>query len=133
MEHHRTYTSYDIKINPKSYNYDGTGMQVIFLSNCMRNPVNIFNLNKSLQDGLSKETNVVYHPAVKSSTDHAKLPEFNHGNESTTAAHYISLQNPVDHKETKDIKEEITIEDIAPGLSTEICNKDVTTETYYKC
>ena len=92
---------------------------------------------------MDKETNVDYHPAVNQDglrsevkidrTDHAKLPEFKHGKESTTTADYISLQNPVYNRETRDIKEQITIEDIAPGLSTEICNKDVTTETYYRC
>ena len=142
LEPQRTYTSYDKKIYPKTYNYEATGMQVIFLSNCIRNPIKIFNLNKRLQDELSMERNVVYHPAVNQEglrsedkidhTDQAKLPEYKHGNESNTTADYISFQNPVDHEETRDIKEEIIIEDIAPGLSTEICNKDIRTETYYR-
>ena len=142
LEPQRTYTFYDKKVFAKAYNYEATGMQVIFLSNCIRNTIKIFNLNKRLQDELSKERNVVYHPTVNQEglrsedkiddTDQAKLPEFKHGNESTTSADYISLENPVDHKETMDIKEEIIIEDIAPGLSTEICNKDITTETYYR-
>ena len=57
LEYQRTYTSYGKKIYHKSYNYKATGIQVIVLSNCMRNPVNIFNLNKSLQDDLSKKKN----------------------------------------------------------------------------
>ena len=55
LEHQRTYTCYDKKIYPKSYNYEGTGMNVIFMSKCMRNPVKIFNVNKSLQDELSRK------------------------------------------------------------------------------
>ena len=142
LEHQRTDTSYGKKIYHSSYNYKATGMQVIVLSYCMRNPVNIFNLNKWLQDGLSNETNIVYHPTESEDelrsevkidrTDHVKLSEFRHGNDSNNTADYISLKNPVDHKESRDLREEISLEDIAPQLSTEICNKRITTETTYK-
>ena len=117
-------------------------MEVIVLSKCLRNPINIFHLNKRLQDELSKETNIVYHPTASQDglgsevkldhTDHAKLSEFKNGNESNTTADYISLKNYVDHKESRDLKEQISLEDISPQLSTEICNKSITTETSYK-
>ena len=182
LEHQRTYTSYGKKIYHKSYNYNETGMPVIVLSKCLRNPINIFNLNKSLKEELSKETNIVCHPTAsqdhetdhagnESNTtadyislknpvdhkgsrdlkeqisledispqlstetterDHANLSEFKNGNESNTISDYISLKNPVDHKESRDLKEQISLEDISPQLSTEICNKSITTETSYK-
>ena len=139
MEHQRTYTSYGKKIYHKSYNYNATGMQVIVLTKCLRNPRNIFHLNKSLQKELAEETNIVYHPTASQDglrsevkidhTDHAKLSEFKHSNESNTTADYILLKNHVDHKESRDLKEEIGLEDIAPQLSTEICNTSITTDT----
>ena len=142
LEPQRTYTSYGKKINHKSYNYEATGMQVIVLSKCMRTTVNNCNFNESLQDELSKETNIVYHPtAIQEGlrsdheidhTYHAKLSELNHGNESNTTANFISLQNPVPHKESRELKEKITLEDIAPQLSNEICNKSISTGTSYK-
>ena len=142
LEHQRTYTSYGIEIYHKSYNYNATGMQVIVLSNCMRTTVNIFNLIKNLKHELSKETNIVYHPSASQDgltsevkidhTDHAKLSEFKHGNDLNTTTDYISLKNPLDHKESRDLKEEISLEDIASRLSTEICNKHITTKTTYK-
>ena len=140
LEHQRTYTSYDKKIYHKSYKYNATGMPVIVLTKCLRNPLNIFHLNKILQKELSEETNIVYHPTASQDglrsevkIDHTdKLSVLEHGNESNTTTDYISLNNPVDHKESRDLKEQISLEDISPQLSTEICNKSITTETSYK-
>ena len=113
---------------------------MIVLTKCLRNPLNIFHLNKSLQKELSEETNIVYHPTDSQDgsrsevkIDHTdKLSVLKHGNESNTTADYISLNNPVDHKESRDLKEQISLEDISPQLSTENCNKSITTETSYK-
>ena len=145
MENRRLYHSYDKTIiNHDSYKYEETGMKVIHLSKCMRNSINIFKFNNSLQEALSQEKNIFHHPVLSRSTDieenadtsrsvnikkHSSSTIVTHDSEEVMSAgkHLESID-----AKKKELKQPTTMEDLALSLTPELCSSTVNTETSYK-
>ena len=146
MENRRLYHSYDKTIiNHDSYKYEETGMKVIHLSKCMRNSINIFKFNNSLQEALSQEKNIFHHPVLSRSTDieenadtsrsvnikkHSSSTAVTHDSEEVMSAgkHLESID-----AKKKELKQPTTMEDLALSLTPEqLCSSTVNTETSYK-
>ena len=144
MENRRVYNSYDkTTINHDSYKYEETGMKVIHLSKCMRNSINIFKFNNSLQEALSKEKNIFHHPVLSRSTDikenAAQSRSVNIENNSSGTTEIPDSEEVISagkHLESidankKELKQPTTMEDLALSLTPELCSSTVNTETSY--
>ena len=144
MENRRIYNSYDQKaITHDSYKYEETGMEVIHLSKCIRNSFNIFKFNNSLQEALSQEQNIFYHPLLSKSTDSKENSATSRStnieeNATTTVEHNLEeLKSAEEHLQSTDankkqLKEPTTMEDLALSLTPELRSSTVSTETSYK-
>ena len=145
MENRRLYHSYDKTIiNHDSYKYEETGMKVIHLSKCMRNSINIFKFNNSLQEALSQEKNIFHHPVLSRSTDIEENADTSRSvnikkhSSSTTVTHDSEeVMSAGKHLESIDankneLKQPTTMEDLALSLTPELCSSTVNTETSYK-
>ena len=145
MENRRLYHSYDKTIiNHDSYKYEETGMKVIHLSKCMRNSINIFKFNNSLQEALSQEKNIFHHPVLSRSTDIEENADTSRSvnikkhSSSTTVTHDSEeVMSAGKHLESidakkKEFKQPTTMEDLALSLTPELCSSTVNTETSYK-
>ena len=145
MENRRVYHSYDkTTINHDSYKYEETGMKVIHLSKCMRNSINTFKFNNSLQEALSQEKNIFHHPVLSRSTDIEENADTSRSvnikkhSSSTTVTHDSEeVMSAGKHLESidakkKELKQPTTMEDLALSLTPELCSSTVNTETSYK-
>ena len=144
MENRRVYNSYDKKtINHDSYKYEETGMEVIHLSKCIRNSRSIFMFNNGLQEALSQEKNIFYHPVVSRSGDIKEIAATSRSTDikenATTPVAYDSEDVTSDGKNLqsvdankKKLNEPATLEDLALSLTPELCSSTVNTETSYK-
>ena len=141
MENRRVYNSYDKKtINHDSYKYEESGMEVIHLSKCMRNSINIFKFNNSLQEALSQEKNIFHHPELSKSTDvkeNAATLRYVNIKKTTVAHDSEEVMSAGKHLESidankKELKEPTTMEDLALSLTPELCSITINTETSYK-
>ena len=146
MENRRVYNSYNQRrrITHDSYKYEETGMQVIHLSKCMRNSINIFKLNNSLQEALSHEKNIFYHPVLSRAIDIKEYAATSSRsvnikkNAATTVTHDSEeVMSAGKHLESidavkKEFKQPTTMEDLALSLTPELCSSTVNTETSYK-
>ena len=145
MENRRVYNSHDkTTINHDSYKYEETGMKVIHLSKCMRNSINIFKFNNSLQEALSEEKNIFHHPVLSRSTDikenaaTSRSVNIKNNSSGTTVTHdseeVISAEKHLESIDAnkKELKQPTTMEDLALSLTPELCSSTVNTETSYK-
>ena len=144
MENRRVYNSYDQKtINHESYKYEETGMEVIHLSKCIRNPRYIFMFNNSLQEALSQEKNIFHHPVLSRSSENKEIAATSRStdlkeNVTTTVAHDLEEAMSagknlpaIDGNKNK-LKAPSTLEDLALSLTPELCSRTVNTETRYE-
>ena len=142
MENRRVYNSYDQKtIYHDSYKYEETGMEVIHLSKCIRNPRYTFMFNNSLQEALSDEKNIFHHPVLSISSDikeiaaTSRLTDIKENETATYDSEEVissgkNVQS-IDANKTK-LKDPTTMEDLALSLNPELCSSTVNTETSYK-
>ena len=143
MESRRVYNSYyQGTITHDSYKYEETGMEVVHLSKCIRNSYHVYKFNNSLQEALSQERNIFYHPVLSRSTNIKENAATSTSTDikeyaTTTVAHNVEeLTSAREHLESNADKNKLTqpstMEDMALSLAPELHSSTVNTETSYR-